>query len=42
MGVAESDLAAASAAMDAHLSQFRLSPELSRFPLALQIFSATR
>jgi SAM-dependent methyltransferase len=42
MGVAESDLAAASAAMDTHLSQFRLSPELSRFPLALQIFSATR
>ena len=32
---------AARAAIDAHMAKFRLSPELSRFPLALQIFQAT-
>lgn len=42
MGVAESDLPAARRAIDEHLSRFRLSPEVSRFPLALQIFHATR
>lgn len=42
LGVAPADLAQARVAMDEHLAQFRLSPELSRFPLSLQIFAATR
>jgi ubiquinone/menaquinone biosynthesis C-methylase UbiE len=42
MGVAESDMDAARQAMDEHMAQFRLSPEISRFPLALQIFEARR
>jgi SAM-dependent methyltransferase len=42
MGVTESNMTAAGRAMDEHMEQFRLSPELSRFPLSLQIFSATR
>jgi len=42
MGIAERDMPAALAAIDAHMSRFRLSSELSRFPLALQIFRATR
>ena len=42
MGVADSDMPAARRAMDEHMAQFRLSPEVSRFPLALQIFEARR
>jgi SAM-dependent methyltransferase len=42
MGIGESDMPAARRAIDDHMSKFRLSPELSRFPLALQIFHATR
>src|SRR5258706_356465 len=42
MGVAESDMYAARRAMDGHMAQFRLNPEVSRFPLAFQIFEARR
>ena len=42
MGIGEADMPAARQAIDDHMSKFRLSPELSRFPLALQIFQATR
>lgn len=42
MGVADSDMPTARRAMDEHMAQFRLSPEVSRFPLALQIFGARR
>ena len=41
MGVPEDKLAAAQAAVDAHMAQFALSPTLSRFPLAFQVFQAT-
>ena len=42
MGVAESAMPAARQAIDDHMSRFRLSPDLSRFPLSLQIFQARR
>jgi SAM-dependent methyltransferase len=42
MGVAESEMPAARRAIDEHMSKFRLTPGLSRFPLAFQIFAATR
>jgi SAM-dependent methyltransferase len=41
MGVPADQLAAAQAAVDAHMRQFVLSPTLSRFPLAFQVFHAT-
>jgi ubiquinone/menaquinone biosynthesis C-methylase UbiE len=40
MGVAAADMPAAHAAIDRQLAQFRLGTGESRFPLALQIFSA--
>ena len=42
MGVADSDLTAARRAIDEHMARFKLGPEVSRFPLALQIFDARR
>ena len=41
MGVTEDALAAAQAAVEAHLSQFKLESGLSRFPLAFQLFRAS-
>jgi SAM-dependent methyltransferase len=41
MGVPEDQLAAAQAALDAHMRQFVVTPEVSRFPLAFQVFEAT-
>ncbi len=40
MGVAEHELAAARAALDEHMRQFRLGSGLSRFPLRFQLFQA--
>jgi SAM-dependent methyltransferase len=40
MGIPADRLAAAQAAVDAHMRQFALTPELSRFPLAFQVFEA--
>jgi SAM-dependent methyltransferase len=40
MGVPEEELAAAKAALDSHLQQFRLPSGLSRFPLRFQLFEA--
>jgi SAM-dependent methyltransferase len=40
MGVPAEQLAAAQTAVDAHMQQFTLSPQLSRFPLAFQLFQA--
>jgi SAM-dependent methyltransferase len=40
MGIAPDRLAAAQALVDAHLQQFEVTPELSRFPLAFQVFEA--
>lgn len=41
MGVPADKLASARKAVDAHMRQFVLSPTLSRFPLAFQVFQAT-
>jgi SAM-dependent methyltransferase len=41
MGVPEHELAAAQAALDAHMRQFRLGSGLSRFPLRFQVFQAS-
>lgn len=41
MGVPDNELAIAQTAVDEHMQQFVLSPELSRFPLAFQVFRAT-
>jgi SAM-dependent methyltransferase len=41
MGVPPEELEAAAAAVAEYMSQFVVSPELSRFPLAFQIFEAT-
>jgi SAM-dependent methyltransferase len=40
MGIPDDTLPAARAAVDAHMQQFALTPELSRFPLAFQVFEA--
>ncbi len=40
MGVPADKLAIAQTAVDEHMRQFRLSPTLSRFPLAFQVFQA--
>jgi len=40
MGIATGDLAAAKAVAAEHLRQFAIGPELSRFPLAFQVFDA--
>jgi SAM-dependent methyltransferase len=42
MGVADSDMTDARGAIDEHMARFRLGPDVSRFPLALQIFEARR
>ncbi len=42
IGVPESEMAAASAAVSNHMSQFKIDGGLSRFPLAFQIFEARR
>jgi SAM-dependent methyltransferase len=41
MGVPADKLSVAQAAVDHHMRQFVLSPTLSRFPLAFQVFEAT-
>jgi hypothetical protein len=41
MGVPDDKLAIAQAAVAEHMAQFALSPTLSRFPLAFQVFQAT-
>jgi SAM-dependent methyltransferase len=41
MGVPADRLAAAQAAVEEHMRQFVLSPTMSRFPLAFQVFHAT-
>jgi SAM-dependent methyltransferase len=40
VGIPEDKLAAAQAAVDAHMQQFKLESGLSRFPLAFQLFQA--
>jgi SAM-dependent methyltransferase len=40
LGVSDADLPVAQARVDAHLAPFAVSPTLSRFPLAFQIFEA--
>ena len=40
LGVPDDRLDAAQARVDAHMAQFALTPELSRFPLAFQVFTA--
>jgi SAM-dependent methyltransferase len=42
MGVSEADMPAARRAVDDQQRHFRLSPELSRYPLSFQVFEATR
>ena len=41
MGIAPDRLAAAQAAVDAYMQQFAVTPEMSRFPLAFQVFEAS-
>jgi len=41
LGVAHDTLAAATAAVNDHLAQFRSGPGLAKFPLAFQVFQAT-
>ncbi len=41
IGVPADDLAEAQTAVAEHMAQFALSPTLSRFPLAFQVFQAT-
>jgi SAM-dependent methyltransferase len=40
MGIAADRLAAAQAAVDAYMGRFDVTPEMSRFPLAFQVFEA--
>lgn len=42
MGVSAEDLASVQAVVEDYMAQFKLSSTLSRFPLAFQIFQATR
>ncbi len=42
MGVPEERLSAAKVAVDQHMQQFRIDAQRSRFPLAFQIFKASR
>jgi hypothetical protein len=41
MGIAPDRLAAAQAAVDGYMQQFAVTPEMSRFPLAFQVFAAS-
>ena len=41
MGIAPDRLSAAQAAVDADMQQFAVTPEMSRFPLAFQVFEAS-
>jgi SAM-dependent methyltransferase len=41
MGIARDRLAAAKAGVDAYMGQFAVTPEMSRFPLAFQVFEAS-
>jgi SAM-dependent methyltransferase len=41
MGIAPDRLAAAQATVDAYMGQFAVTPEMSRFPLAFQVFEAS-
>ena len=42
MGVGDDDLPAARNAIEEHLAQFKITPDLNRFPLSFQIFEAVR
>jgi SAM-dependent methyltransferase len=40
IGVPDANMAEAQARVDAHMAQFAVTPEISRFPLAFQVFEA--